>query len=58
MHCVCQQTVLRMLTQEQNDDCMRISGEFINAADSDKVLLQMIITGKNTWCFLYSSQSE
>jgi hypothetical protein len=53
---VCQ--VPRMLTREQKRMQINISGALINVADTDNKFLNNIITGNETWCFLYSPQTK
>jgi hypothetical protein len=53
---VTQSSVPRVLTQDQCDDRMSICGDLINSADKDGTFLNRIITGDETWCFLYNSQ--
>ena len=50
---VTQQRVPRILTQDQHDDRMTICGDLISTADQDRTILKCIITGDETWCFLY-----
>ena len=50
---VTQHSVPRILTQDQCDDRMTIYGDLISSADDDQTCLNRIITGDETWCFLY-----
>ena len=50
---VTQHRVPRILTQDQHDDWMTICGDLISNADQDTMFLNHIITGDETWCFLY-----
>jgi DUF1009 family protein len=50
---VTQLSVPRILTQDQRDDRMSICGDLIGSVDKDGALLKRIITGDETWCFLY-----
>jgi hypothetical protein len=45
MHCICLHTVPRMLMQEQYDDWVSFSGEFIHTADNGVYFLHTTITG-------------
>jgi sensor histidine kinase regulating citrate/malate metabolism len=56
MSCVSQHSVSCALTQDQHDSCMRICGDLINNADEDVTFLNRIITGDETWRFLYDPQ--
>jgi [histone H3]-lysine36 N-dimethyltransferase SETMAR len=56
MQRVCQHIVPKMLTLDQRDERMRICGELIAAADSDDNFIKTIITGDETWCYLYDPQ--
>jgi hypothetical protein len=53
---VTQQSVPRILTQDQCDDRMSICGDLINSADKDATFLCRIITVDKTWRFLYDPQ--
>ena len=53
---VTQQCVPRILTQDQRDDLIGICGDLISSADDDPTFLNRIITGDETWCFLYDPQ--
>ncbi|KAJ4442695.1 hypothetical protein ANN_04284 [Periplaneta americana] len=53
---VTQHSVPRILSQDQCDDRMTICGDLINSADDDPTFLNRIITGDETWCFLYDPQ--
>jgi hypothetical protein len=43
-----------VLTQDQRGDCMSACGDLINSANKDGMFLNQIITGDETWCFLYN----
>jgi hypothetical protein len=51
-----QHSVPRILTQDQCDYHMSICSDQINSADKDGTFLNHIITGDETWCFLYDPQ--
>ena len=53
---VTQHSVPHILTQDQHDDSMMIYGDLISSADDDPTFLNRIITGDETWCFLYDLQ--
>ena len=53
---VTQHSVPRILTQDQRDDSMTICDDLISSADNDPMFLNRIITGDETWCFLYDPQ--
>ncbi|KAJ4436093.1 hypothetical protein ANN_18720 [Periplaneta americana] len=53
---VTQHSVPRILSQDQRDDRMTICGDLISSADDDPTFLNLIITGDETWCFLYDPQ--
>ncbi|KAJ4445277.1 hypothetical protein ANN_07078 [Periplaneta americana] len=53
---VTQHSVPRILSQDQRDDRMTICGDLISSADDDPTFLNQIITGDETWCFLYDPQ--
>ena len=55
---VTQHSVPRILTQYQYDDRTTICGDLINSADNDPTFLNRIITGDETWCFLYDPQQK
>jgi hypothetical protein len=42
--------------QDQCDDRMSTCGDLINSADKDGTFLNRIITGDETWSFLYDLQ--
>jgi hypothetical protein len=48
--------VPRVLIQDQRNDRMSICGDLIDGADKDGTFLNRIITGDETWCFLYDPQ--
>jgi hypothetical protein len=50
---VTQHSVPHVLTQDQHDDRMSICSDLINSANKDGTFLNWIITGDETWCFLY-----
>jgi hypothetical protein len=56
MSCVTQHSVPHIPTQDQRDDCMSICSDMIDSADKDGTFLNRIITGDETWCFLYDLQ--
>lgn len=58
MHRVCHHMVPRMLTEDQCDDRATVSGELIDMIDQDPGVLNRIITGDETWCYLYDPQSK
>ncbi|KAJ4429326.1 hypothetical protein ANN_26330 [Periplaneta americana] len=49
-------SVPRIPSQDQRDDRMTICGDLISSADDDPTFLNRIITGDETWCFLYDPQ--
>jgi hypothetical protein len=53
---VTQHSVPCVLTQDQCDDCMSICGHLIDSAPKDRTFLNHIITGDETWYFLYNPQ--
>ena len=53
---VTQHSVPRVLAQDQRDDRMAICGDLISSTDDDPTFLNRIITGGDTWCFLYDPQ--
>jgi hypothetical protein len=53
---VTQHRVSRILTQDERDDCMSICGDLNDSADKDGMFLNQIITGDETWRFLYDPQ--
>jgi hypothetical protein len=53
---VTQHSVPRVLSQDQRDDCMSICSDLIYNADKGGMFLNWIITGDETWCFLYDAQ--
>jgi hypothetical protein len=53
---VTEHSVPHILTQDQHDDHMTICGDLIDSADKDGTFLNRIITGDETWCFLYYPQ--
>ncbi|KAJ4437672.1 hypothetical protein ANN_17817 [Periplaneta americana] len=53
---VTQHSVPRILSQDQRDDRMTICGDLISSADDEPTFLNRIITGDETWCFLYDPQ--
>jgi hypothetical protein len=55
---VTQHSVPCVLMQDQRDDCMSICSDLINSADKNGTFLNWIITGDETWCFLYDPQMK
>lgn len=53
MHRVCAHMVPKMLTSEQREERALRSGELIDMVDRDPDLLNRVITGDETWCYLY-----
>jgi hypothetical protein len=53
---ITQHSVAHVLTQDKRDECMSMSGALIDSADKDGMFLNWIITGDETWCFLYDLQ--
>ena len=53
---VTQHNVVSILTQDQGDDRMTFCCDLISSADNDPTFLNRIITGDETWCFLYDPQ--
>ena len=54
---VTQHSVPCILTQDQRDDCNTICGDLVSpSADYNQMFLNRIITGYQTWCFLYDLQ--
>ncbi|KAJ4442216.1 hypothetical protein ANN_12082 [Periplaneta americana] len=49
-------SVPRILSQDKRDDRMTICGDLISSADDDPTFLNRIITGDETWRFLYDPQ--
>jgi hypothetical protein len=45
-----------ILTEDQRDDGMSICGDLIGSADKDGKFLNWIVTGDETWHFLYDPQ--
>jgi hypothetical protein len=50
---VTQHSVPCVLSQNQRDHRMSIFSDLIDSADKDGTFLNQIITGDETWCFLY-----
>jgi hypothetical protein len=50
---VAQPNVPRILTQGQRDDRKSTCGYLIYSSDKDGKLLNRIVAGVETWCFLY-----
>ena len=53
---VTQHSVPRILKQDKRDDRMKIFGGPISIADDEPTFLNRMITGDETWCFLYGPQ--
>ncbi|XP_054709237.1 protein GVQW3-like [Uloborus diversus] len=58
MHRVCLHMVPKMLSPEQKEMRVTMSRDLIGMADADDSFLRKIITGDETWCFLYDSQTK
>lgn len=58
MHRICLRVVPKMLTPDHKEQRMTAAGELINAADADTDFLKKIVTGDETWCFLYDPQTK
>ncbi|KAG8224000.1 hypothetical protein J437_LFUL018135 [Ladona fulva] len=54
MQHVCQHLVHKNLSPEER---MLLSGNNIATVDADPTLLDRLITGDETWCYLYDPQS-
>ncbi|KAG8225703.1 hypothetical protein J437_LFUL001736 [Ladona fulva] len=46
------------LSTEQKEERMLLSGNNITTLDADPTLLDRLITGDKTWCYLYDPQSK
>jgi hypothetical protein len=53
---ITQHSVSCILTRDQSDDHMSICGDLIDSVHKDGMFLNRIITGDETWCFLYDLQ--
>jgi hypothetical protein len=53
---VTQHSVPRVLTQDERGDRISICCDLIDSADKEGTFLNRIITGDETWCFLYDPQ--
>jgi histone-lysine N-methyltransferase SETMAR len=58
MHRICSRIVPKMLTPDHKEHRMITAGELIDAADADSDFLKKIVTGDETWCFLYDPQTK
>lgn len=58
MHRICLRMVPKMLTDDHKEMRMTAAGEFIDMADRDPDFLKKIVTGDETWCFLYDPQTK
>jgi hypothetical protein len=47
-----------MLTLEQKETQMNISGDLFHMAEKVNEFFNNIITGEDTWCFLYDLQTK
>ena len=53
---VIQNNVPRILSQDQRDNRMMICGDLTSCAVDDPTFLNRILSGDETWCFLYDPQ--
>jgi hypothetical protein len=51
-------SILHILMQDQHNNHISICGDLINSTEKDGTLLNQIITGDETWCFLYDWQMK
>jgi len=49
-------SVPRILIHDQREERIPICCDLIISADADETFLNRIITGDETWCFLYDPQ--
>lgn len=55
---VCARFVPHMLTDEQKQIRLSCYQDFIETADSDSNFLKTIVTGDESWCFMYDPQTK
>lgn len=58
MHRVCLHMVPKMLSPEQKEMRVTMSTDLIAMTDADDSFLRKIVTGDETWCFLYDPQTK
>ena len=58
MRRVCSHIVPRMLTADQAQQRQEVCGDLMSSADRDPQFLKKIVTGDETWCFLYDPQTK
>lgn len=58
MHRISLRMVPKMLNPDHKEHRMTTAGELIDAADADPNFLKKIVTGDETWCFLYDPQTK
>lgn len=58
MHRVCQRFIPHALTEEQQEQRANLAQDLIEKADEDPTFLEKIVTGDETWCFLYDPQGK
>ena len=55
---MCSRFVPHNLTDEQKAKRMETTGDFISMCDQDPLLLENIVTGDETWCYQFHSESK
>lgn len=55
---LCARFVPHSLTEDQKKQRVLSSKEFVELADSDKSFLERIVTGDETWCFMYDPETK
>ena len=55
---ICCRFVPHKLTDEQKPKRMESSGDFISLFDQDPLLLEIIVTGDETWCYQFDPESK
>ena len=58
MHRVCLHLMPWMLTRKKKGMHVNISGALIDMADKDNKSFNNVITGNETWCFLYNARAK
>ncbi|GBL97763.1 hypothetical protein AVEN_1278-1 [Araneus ventricosus] len=58
MHHICLHMVPKMLSPEQKEARVNMCRDSIDMADEDDSFLKKIVTGDETWCFLYDPQTK
>jgi hypothetical protein len=55
---VCAQFVSHLLKPDQKPECIANSVEFVEMIHDDRNVLERIVTGDESWCFMYGPEPK